>query len=165
MKTKILSITIVLLALGAGLLIVLKSGGGVSSSRLQRSSEHPTAPAQTSQSTKAGPRVPRFQLASEVRSLPPTLGPSQFVGKAREAYKVAKEIPQTLAQLPCYCHCDQSFGHKSLHTCFVDDHAAHCAVCVDEALIAFQLQQNEKLTPEQVRDTIIKKYSGTDHNH
>jgi Protein of unknown function with PCYCGC motif len=165
MKTKILSIAIALLTFGAGMLIVLKSGRGVSETRLQRSTQPPTTSAQTAQSTKASPSVPRYQLASEVRSLPPTLAPSQFVGKAREAYKVAKEIPQTLAQLPCYCHCDQSFGHKSLHTCFVDDHAAHCAVCVDEALLAFQLQQKEKLTPEQVRDRIIAKYSEADHNH
>ena len=72
---------------------------------------------------------------------------------------VAKEVPQTLAQLPCYCHCDQSFGHKSLQTCYVDDHAAHCAVCVDEALLAYRLQKEQKLTPEQVREIIIEKYS------
>ncbi|MGH9961530.1 MAG: CYCXC family (seleno)protein [Pyrinomonadaceae bacterium] len=165
MKTKVLSIAIALLALGAGMLIVLKSGRGVSETRLLRSGQTPATPAQTAPSTEASPSVPSYQLASEVRSLPPTLEPSRFVGKAREAYRVAKEIPQTLAQLPCYCHCDRSFGHKSLHTCFVDNHAAQCAVCVDEALLAFQLQQKEKLTPEQVRDRIIEKYSGADHNH
>ena len=93
-----------------------------------------------------------------------TLEPSQFFGKAREAYQVAKRIPATLAQLPCYCHCDQSFGHKSLHTCFVDDHASHCAVCVDEALLAYQLQTKDKLTPDQVREKIVEEYS-TGHGH
>jgi Protein of unknown function with PCYCGC motif len=112
------------------------------------------------------PRVPAFQSSEQARKLGPTLEPKQFFGKAREAYQVAKKIPQTLAQLPCYCHCDQSFGHKSLHTCFEDDHASHCAVCVDEALLAYELQTQQNLSPEQVRNMIIEKYSaGHDHAH
>jgi aerobic-type carbon monoxide dehydrogenase small subunit (CoxS/CutS family) len=74
------------------------------------------------------------------------------------AYAAVKEIPQTIAQLPCYCHCDEGFGHKSLQTCFVDDHAAHCAVCVEEALLAYKLQKEERLSPAQIRERIIAKY-------
>jgi hypothetical protein len=110
------------------------------------------------------PPVPAYQTAEQAKQLGPTLEPAQFFGKAREAYQVARHIPQTLAQLPCYCHCDRGFGHKSLHTCFEDDHASHCAVCVDEALLAYQLQRDEKLTPEQVRAKIIEKY-GEGHGH
>jgi hypothetical protein len=115
--------------------------------------------------TPATPRIPAYQLAGEVGNLPPTLASSEFFGKAREAYDVARRIPETLAQLPCYCECDKAFGHKSLHTCFVDDHASHCAVCVDEALLAYQLQKVQKLTPEQVREKIIEKYSVGQHQH
>jgi Protein of unknown function with PCYCGC motif len=92
-------------------------------------------------------------------SLGPTLPPEQFFGKAREAYIVVREIPQTIAQLPCYCHCDREFGHKSLYSCFENDHASHCAVCVDEALLAYQLQKKENLTAAQIRDRIISQYS------
>jgi hypothetical protein len=81
-----------------------------------------------------------------------------FTGKTRAAYRVAKEIPETLAQLPCYCHCDRGMGHKSLHSCFEDDHAAHCAVCVDEALLADRLQKSG-LTPAQIREKIVAQYS------
>jgi hypothetical protein len=105
-------------------------------------------------------RVPAYQSASEAQSLKATLAPAQFVGKTRDAYKAAQEIPETLAQLPCYCHCDEGFGHKSLHSCFEDDDAAHCAVCVDEALLAYRLDKDQRLTPEQVRKVIIDKYSG-----
>lgn len=104
-------------------------------------------------------RVPAFQATTELRTLGPTLEPSQFIGKTRDAYKVAKQIPETLAQLPCYCHCDQGFGHKSLHSCFEDDHASQCAVCTEEALMAYELQKNQRLTPEQIRKIIIEKYS------
>jgi hypothetical protein len=125
---------------------------GASGSVREQSTAHETH-------TRPPARVPAFQAASETTKLGPTLAPDQFVGKAREAYRVAKQIPATLAQLPCYCECDRGFGHKSLHSCFEDDHASHCAVCVDEALLAYQLQTREKKTPAQVRQQIIETYS------
>ena len=73
--------------------------------------------------------------------------------------RAVREIPVTIAQLPCYCHCDKGFGHKSLYSCFEDDHAAHCAVCVNEALLALKLEKEQKLTPAQIRDTIVAQYS------
>ena len=103
--------------------------------------------------------VPAFEVSlAALKNLAPTLAPEKFSGKQKLGYLAAKEIPQTLAQLPCYCHCDKGFGHKSLHTCFVDDHAAHCAICIDEALLALKLQKQEKLTPEQIRERIIAQY-------
>lgn len=119
-------------------------------------SESPEAPA----SHPGRPaRVPAFQTAASAKDLGPTLAPDKFIGKTRDAYRVAKQIPATLAQLPCYCECDRGYGHKSLHSCFEDDHASHCAVCVDEALLAYQLQTQNKMTPEQVRERIIEKYA------
>ncbi|HEX8424209.1 MAG TPA: CYCXC family (seleno)protein [Pyrinomonadaceae bacterium] len=104
-------------------------------------------------------RVPRFaQNSADLKNLPPVLPASQFTGLTRMAYAAVKEIPQTIAQLPCYCHCDEGFGHKSLQTCFVDDHAAHCAVCVEEALLAYKLQKEQRLTPAQIRERIIAQY-------
>jgi hypothetical protein len=104
-------------------------------------------------------RVPRFAAtAADLKNLPPVLPASQFTGMTRMAYAAVKEIPQTIAQLPCYCHCDEGFGHKSLQTCFVDDHASHCAVCVEEALLAYKLQKEERLNPAQIRERIIAKY-------
>jgi hypothetical protein len=46
-------------------------------------------------------------------SLKPTLPAEGFIGVTKEAYQAAREIPETLAQLPCYCHCDKSMGHKA----------------------------------------------------
>lgn len=109
--------------------------------------------------TRKPARIPAYQSVAETTKLGPTLAPEQFIGKTREAYKVAKQIPATLAQLPCYCECDRGYGHKSLHSCFEDEHASHCAVCVDEALLAYQLQTRDKMTPEQVRQQIIQTYS------
>ena len=104
-------------------------------------------------------RVPRFAATkADLKNLPPVLSAAQFTGKTRMAYIAVKEMPETIAQLPCYCHCDEGFGHKSLQTCFVDDHAAHCAVCVEEALLAYKLQKEERLSPTQIRERIIAQY-------
>jgi hypothetical protein len=100
-----------------------------------------------------------FEAPPSKSSLGPTLDPSLFTGITRDAYHAAREIPVTLAQLPCYCHCDQGFGHKSLYSCFQDDHASHCDVCVREALLALKLEKEQKLTATQIRDTIVAQYS------
>ena len=54
--------------------------------------------------------------------LPKTLDPSAIKGKDREGYQIAKEIPEILAQLPCFCGCE-AVGHENLLDCFVDEHA------------------------------------------
>jgi hypothetical protein len=55
--------------------------------------------------------------------LPRTLDPNSFTGNAKAAYMVAKEIPQVLVEIPCYCGCD-AYGHENLLDCFVDKHGA-----------------------------------------
>src|SRR3954470_24402142 len=106
----------------------------------QPTASHQHAPQQTASSEPA--RVPaHYETPPALSSLAPTLRPEKFTGLTREAYKAVAEIPQTIAQLPCYCHCDEGFGHKSLQSCFVDDHAAHCDICVEEALAAYNMQK------------------------
>ena len=68
-------------------------------------------------------------------------------------YEMAAKIPGVLNQLPCYCYCER-MGHKSLHTCFEGEHAAHCDVCMKEAVYAYQ-QTRLKKTPAQIRAGII----------
>lgn len=153
---------LILLLLGVSAVVVglVQYRKGAEDAASRKNYAPPEGPAHSSHSSRPAPRVPAYQSAAASRTLGPTLRAEQFVGKTRDAYKVAKEIPATLSQLPCYCECDRGFGHKSLHSCFEDDHASHCAVCVDEALLAYQLQKEQKMTPDQVRDFIIEKYSG-----
>ena len=62
--------------------------------------------------------------AAARRETRPTLDPALFVGKARLAHQIAREIPDTLDRLYCYCECDKHLGHKSLLSCYTDGHAA-----------------------------------------
>ena len=116
-------------------------------------------PAQTHDHPHNTKRVPAFEVAPTRASLTPTLDPERFTGMTRDAYRAVRQIPTTIAQLPCYCHCDEGFGHKSLYTCFEDEHAAHCAVCVNEALMALTLEKDQKLTPAQIRERIVAQYT------
>lgn len=68
--------------------------------------------------------VPTSAAGAGRREKRPTLDPARFVGKARVAHEVARESPDLLDQLYCYCECDKSIGHKSLLSCYTDGHAA-----------------------------------------
>ena len=108
--------------------------------------------------TQPAPVIPAyFKTAPSRASLGPTLAPEKFTGLTREAYQAARDVPVVLAQMPCYCHCDRGMGHKSLYSCFEDEHASHCAVCVNEALMAAKLEK-EGMTAPQIRDRINETF-------
>ena len=71
-----------------------------------------------------GPSAAAAAPAVARRETRPTLDPARFVGKAARAHRVAREIPDVLDQLYCYCECDKHLGHKSLLSCYTDGHAA-----------------------------------------
>lgn len=103
-------------------------------------------------------RVPAYyQTAPNVSTLAPTLSPEIFTGNKKLAYQAAKEIPQVLAQLPCYCHCDRGHGHKSLHSCFESEHGENCGICIGEALMAHSLQKRG-VNVTEIRKQIIAAY-------
>jgi len=139
---------------------------GTSRSRSEKSvkatgDKHAHAPTPPVKENKPAPRIPAYQ--SEAATLAPTLSPEMFSGPARTAYTIAREIPGTLAQLPCYCHCDKSIGHKSLHTCFVDDHASACGVCINTAIAAYKYEKELNLTPPQIRERVIAEFGQKRH--
>jgi len=96
------------------LLVVVGLSLGVAG--LWRGEAPPAAPVISSTAGAAPPAARR-----ETR---PTLDPAQFVGRAAAAHRVAREIPDVLDQLYCYCGCDKHQGHKSLLSCYTDGHAA-----------------------------------------
>jgi len=59
-----------------------------------------------------------------------------------QAYEAARRVPQVLDGLFCHCHCNKSFGHRSLLTCFESDHGARCDICMGEAMLASELAQS-----------------------
>jgi hypothetical protein len=60
--------------------------------------------------------------AREAAARIPTLSPDLFTGKTRDAYQAARDIPEILDKVPCYCGCMQNSGHRSNLFCFTDQH-------------------------------------------
>jgi hypothetical protein len=90
--------------------------------------------------------------------LPSTLDPMQFLGKIRNAYQAAKDVPEVLAEMPCFCGCMQNNGHENNLFCFRDDHGVHCDMCQSIAIEARDLYRQGK-TVESIRAEITRRYS------
>ena len=153
-KPWLLMAGIAVLGIAAILMVHSSSINPSTPSHHHQMAETPTQP----EAPMAQTMPAHYEQAPSRSSLGPTLDPEKFTGVVREAYRAAREIPQTLAQLPCYCHCDRGMGHKSLHSCYEDTHASSCAVCVNEALLALKLEKEHKLTPAQIRDRIVQEF-------
>jgi len=107
--------------------------------------------------------VPHFNAAPPAADteLPPILTRDQLWGNhARfayqtHAYELAAKIPKIIFQQPCYCYCDRSMGHTSLHSCFSGTHGAECATCLQELYYTYTMYKQGK-TARQIRAGIIK---------
>lgn len=163
MKTKILVILgLAMIAVGAVLWLKPRQSSNINSPpSISKASSAATPNSHVHSPQASAKRVPAF-YETPPSALPPTLAPDRFTGKTFAAYKAVREIPNTIAQLPCYCYCDEAHGHKSLHSCYENEHASSCAVCVDEVLMAYQLEKEKRLSPPEIRQAIIAKYSTND---
>jgi len=90
-----------------------------------------------------------------------TLAPEYFTGSTAQAYRAAREIPEVLDSLHCYCECKKHHGHKSLLTCFVTTHGRNCSICIDEAVMARKLHKEGKdvVAIRKAVDKAFKKYA------
>lgn len=113
----------------------------------------------TDSDASKGNMADKFNGSAGPVTLISTLDPAQFTGKARAAYQAAKDIPEILVQLPCFCGCMDSkeLGHKNNLYCFADSHGNICDLCQTIALEAKEM--NRKGLPiETIRDNIRKTY-------
>ena len=110
----------VLLVLAVAVSSYLLSGGGPSAQNPDKPpGDTQTNPASSSPSLRnrlilpAWPQNPR----------PITLDPISFPApEVRQAYQVAKQVPEVLERISCYCGCYGSSGHRNNLDCFKDSH-------------------------------------------
>ncbi|MBR9990654.1 MAG: hypothetical protein KFH98_12920 [Gemmatimonadetes bacterium] len=74
-----------------------------------------------------------------------------------EVYDMAAAIPQVLDGLYCHCDCSKHSNHRSLLTCFQDDHGAACDVCLTEAALAYRMT-NEGRSLKEIRRAVDDLY-------
>ncbi|MFT4414111.1 PCYCGC motif-containing (lipo)protein [Fredinandcohnia humi] len=82
-------------------------------------------------------------------------------------YKAAAAHEDLLKNIPCYCGCADSVGHKDSYDCFVherkektivwDDHGTKCGVCMEIAATSILEYQNGKSITE-IRNLIDETY-------
>ncbi|MFZ1132350.1 MAG: CYCXC family (seleno)protein [Terriglobales bacterium] len=107
--------------------------------------------------------IPHFNAGPPAAGteLPPILTQDQLFGNNAQfsyqthAYELAAKIPKVIYQQPCYCFCDRSMGHKSLHSCFSSTHGAECGTCLKELYYTYTMNKQGK-SAKEIRAGIIK---------
>lgn len=103
----------------------------------------------------ANVKIPAYHDAAPTGVLPLVLPPDKVPGTLnKNAYIIASKIPAILFQQPCYCYCDRTHAHKSLHDCFTSDHATTCTVCQRELFYAYEQSKKGK-SAAQIRKGIM----------
>lgn len=97
------------------------------------------------------PAVPRSHR-------PQTLDPAEFTGVAQEAYRLAKQQPELLENLPCYCGCYFKDGHQNLLDCFRDRHAEKCEECQKIAKRAGELSRHGYAAAD-IKSTLDREFA------
>ncbi|WP_078380286.1 PCYCGC motif-containing (lipo)protein [Sutcliffiella halmapala] len=83
-------------------------------------------------------------------------------------YSAAAQHQEVLEQIPCYCGCGTSAGHKSSYQCFVhevhedgsidwDDHGTRCGVCLEIAASSI-VEYSKGKSIIEIRDMIDETY-------
>ena len=135
-------------SLGVIMVVLLAIGAGVGGMLL------------FTQSGEVKPHPEALKIAKEAKIAKGTpLAASSFSGNAAAAYQIASEIPGILDRMKCYCGCDADpvAGHKTLLSCFIDNHGANCNICIDEALLAQDLY-NRGIEVKEIRAEIDRRY-------
>lgn len=105
-------------------------------------------------------QAPSSQVAPDVAGVNKVLDPAGFSDqRVRTAYEAAKKYAHVLEELYCYCRCKENIGHRALVECFESNHAEHCDVCMNEAVIAARMTA-EGRTPKEIQKAIDAYYAG-----
>jgi hypothetical protein len=74
-----------------------------------------------------------------------------------EVYEMAAEMPEMLDGVYCYCFCHNNFGHYSLLDCFLEDHGAGCDICLQEAVLTYEMT-NQGNSLDDIRREVDRRY-------
>ncbi len=82
----------------------------------------------------------------------------------KKSYEAAKKYPDTMDRIHCFCECKESprEHHKTLLTCFTNEHAAGCGICQHEALMAAKLKE-QGASDEEVEITVESLHKTDGH--
>jgi len=86
--------------------------------------------------------------------------PARYAADPRiaQVYAEVAQIAAVTDGLYCHCDCSRHSGHRSLLTCFEDDHGAGCDICLGEAHLAYTMTQ-QGASLEQIRTAIDQQFA------
>jgi hypothetical protein len=107
----------------------------------------------------------RHMGASSARtSAMPPMDMSTVPANIAAHYEFAAQHVSLYAQVPCYCGCKNSLGHRGLQDCFVkadgsgwESHASGCGVCIQESEMVRTLEAKGR-SPTEIRAAVIAKF-------
>ncbi len=101
------------------------------------------------------------QLTASGAKLVHTMDPSYFSKepKAQAAYQAAKDMPEVLAELPCFCGCMTGLGHESILFGFRDATVSGCTFGEEVALEARDLHQ-KGFSIDRIKELVREHFSG-----
>ena len=100
------------------------------------------------------PIAPATGQLIETRSV---MSSAFYTGKVAEAYRIAAEIPKVIDSQFCYCYCKKNHQHKTLLTCFTNEHGSKCDTCINEVLYSYELYKQGK-TLDEIIVSVDKKF-------
>ena len=118
--------------------------------------------AQSSRDSAQNPalQAPSTQATPDAAGVNKVLDPAGFADqRVRTAYEAAKQYAHVLEEIYCYCRCKENIGHRALVECYETDHASHCDVCMNEAVIAARMTKEGK-TSKEIQKAIDALYAG-----
>lgn len=120
-----------------------------------------SAPDSTPETQPPAPQAaPQTAVAPDAAGVNKVLDPAGFSDeRVRKAYEAAKQYASVLESIYCYCRCKENIGHRALVECFETDHASHCDVCMNEAMITARMTAEGK-TPKEIQKAIDAFYAG-----
>jgi hypothetical protein len=86
----------------------------------------------------------------------------------QDIYEQVPNYRDLLEQMPCYCGCGESVGHRNTYDCFIhehkrdgsvvwDDHGAKCGVCLEIAHYSMELY-DKGASIKEIRHFIDERY-------
>jgi hypothetical protein len=149
--------------------VAFVAGVAVLTARVSPTAKPAAKPAPTAAPSGAtGAAKPRLNSCNVCLERNPLVDPARYAGwndpDVQKAYQAASKYPATIDLLHCFCECQESERehHKTLLTCFTNQHAAGCGICQHEAIMAAKLK-DEGASDEEVEYTVESLHKTEGH--
>ncbi len=106
------------------------------------------------------PQTDNSRISGQLLETRPVASASRYSGRIASAYRKAAEIPEIVDMQFCYCYCKKNFGHKTLLTCFTNEHGSMCDTCMNEVFRSYELHK-KGVPKNRIKEAIDAEFGKT----